>query len=164
MSKLLSNISYALPVEQISRKFARRKDTCSFKTVGGGPGYVIPPVRYMGASVRTCKINGFEGQITKNIFYVRTAPTPSVVTTEQIEIRSHFAAANKWANAAQKDLMAVTSNQQTYAQCCEDFSLRVAGVSARGYQTMTGWLKAIAFAMLSEGQIPPQDHKVQIDQ
>lgn len=163
MAKKLSNIGYALPVEQISRKFARRKDTCSVKKTGG-PDYIIPAKPYMGASVRTCTVNGVEGKITKNIFYVRTAPYAPVVTQSMNEKRSYFAQANAWANAAQKDLTAITFNQQTYAECCADFNKRAAGVSAKGYQTMTGWMKAVAFAILDSGEVLPVDHKIHIDQ
>lgn len=163
MAKKLSNIGYALPVEQISRKFARRKDTCSVKKTGG-PDYIIPAARYMGASVRDCQVFGVEGRVNKNIFYVRTAPYKPTVTQEMNENRSYFAQACAWANAAQKDLTAITSNQQTFATCLEDFSNTVAGVSVRGYQTMTGWMKAVAFSILKSGGELPVDHKLpQID-
>lgn len=165
MAKKLSNIGYVLPVEKVSRKFARRIDTASGKVAstnntGMGTKTIKLPVRaWMGASSREVNINGY-GTHTRNTFVVRTQGRSTVALADELAARAAFTKATKWVTAAQKDLMAINANQSRYLNAKADLNKRVKGVSAQGYQSMRGWMFAIAIAIQNEGATLPVDHLI----
>lgn len=157
--KKLSKIGYVLPVEQISRKFAPRKHTAAAARNGGygGPDYVIPARKWMGAATVNSYVNGY-GDVQKNIFVVRVNGRTSLPTASELSNRSNFTLCRAWMEAAYRDLMAVNANQAKYIEAKEDFSKTIEGVSARGYQGMRGWMFAVAMAIKGGGGVLPTDH------
>lgn len=143
-------------VESISRKFVPRKVKCVNQTIGS---YDVPGKRYMGSYAKKGNLNGY-GPITKNIFFMRDPMSLVAPTQEDLQRRARFSAANTWANAAWKDLAAITQNQLKYKQAKDDFTLTISGVSAYGYQTMIGWMKAIAYKILEGGGELPSNHQL----
>lgn len=160
-NKKLSNIQLAYAVEGISRKLALRRETCVEKKLEvGGNGLhklTIPGHTYMGVTSNVVKVHGY-GQVRKNRLFIRKSMVAPVSTSEQIENRAYFTQANAWVVAAQKDLMAITTNQQRFFAAAADLNKTIAGVSLEGYQKMRGWMCAIAFRLLSEGKTLPANH------
>lgn len=163
MAKNLSNVGFVLPVERVSRKFARRIDTASNKTAtisntGSAEKKTKLPVKsWIGASSKDVEIFGY-GTHTRNTIIVRTKARTSLAMAAELSNRSHFTEARKWVRDAQMDLMAITPNQQKFAAAKEDLSKRIKGVSLRGYKTVNGWMFAIAMAIQKDGQALPVDH------
>lgn len=165
MAKILSNIGYTLPIEKVSRKFARRVDTASSKVAstnntGLGVRTIKLPVRsWMGASSKEVNIFGY-GIHTRNSFIVRTKGRSTVALADELAARAAFTKASKWVTAAMKDLMAINANQSRFLNATADLSKRVKGVSAQGYQTMRGWMFAIAIAIQNASETLPNDHLI----
>lgn len=156
--KKLSKIGYMNPVEQISRKFVPRHMTSrASTTIPVGPGYILPKVKWFGAAVQERKVQGY-GIVTKNIFVCRQYGRTSLAQAAELANRTRFAAANAWAIAAFKDLMAQATNIQRWVDAVNDFSKTIEGVSAKGYQTTRGWVTAVAMAILDAGSTLPADH------
>lgn len=159
--KKLSNVQLAYAVEGISRKLALRRETCIEKKLDvGGNGFhkiTIPGHTYMGISSNVVNVHGY-GQVRKNRLFIRKSMVAPVSTTEQLDNRAYFTQANAWVVAAQKDLMAITTNQQRFYAAAADLNKKIEGVSLEGYQKMRGWMCAIAFRLLANGKTLPQDH------
>lgn len=156
MAKKLSKISFMPAVESISRKFVPRKEKCVNQSIGR---YDVPGKRYMGSYAKRATLIGY-GPITKNIVFLRNPMSLAAPTQDELLRRARFSAANAWANAAWKDLSAITANQQKFKQAKEDFTLTISGVSAYGYQTMLGWMMAIAYKIQEAGGELPVNHKL----
>ena len=156
MSRKLSSISYAPMVEGVSRKFARRKDTCTMKEVGYGTAYrTIPGISYMGGSVRQANINGY-GPVTKNVMFFRRPIKKHVPSADEVTARSNFAEVAVWLKTYYKNLSVLSANRAVYSECVADRSKHVKGVGAWGYETMRGWMFAVGQAYLAEGETLPQ--------
>lgn len=159
--KKLSKIGYMNPVEQISRKFVPRHMTSRAATSQGGipvgPGYILPKVKWFGAAVQERKVQGY-GTVTKNIFVCRQYGRQSLPLAGELTNRANFSVAREWVRLAFKDLMAQGTNIQRWLQAIDDFDKRIAGVSAKGYQTTSGWCMAVAMALLGAGKTLPADH------
>lgn len=147
MAKKLSNISFMPAVDGISRKLALRKETCTDKVLinGGGKEVIIPGVTYMGASVRKVSINGY-GPVSKNILFMRKPMAQRVADAAELERRARFTGAVRWAAAALNDLSTIEANDAKYSQARADLRKTIAGVSASGYESINGWMMAIAYA------------------
>lgn len=162
MAKKLSNISYMPAVENVSRKFALRRETCTNKTIqtrnseGNGKVVNIPGRTYMGAMTIECHVNGY-GIVKKNVLFIRKPMTLGPASQSQAEAKTAFAVGNAWARAAQKDLSAITQNQITYLSC-RDNHTAIYRVLTDGYQSMTGWMRAIAIKAANDGVTLPQSH------
>lgn len=160
-NKKLSNVQLAYAVEGISRKLALRRETCVEKKLNvGGNGFKhlnIPGHTYMGIVSNVVNVHGY-GQVRKNRLFIRKSMVAPVSTNEQLDNRAYFQQANAWVVAAQKDLMAITTNQQRFIAARADLSKKIEGVSLEGYQKMRGWMCAIAFRLLSNGKTLPENH------
>lgn len=168
-TKRLSNIGFDPVVQQINRKFATRKTTCTNKYfVNGDPNgtgvsdqkpasgssKVIPGTRYMGAYGRTVYVTGV-GHVLKNTFFMRNPMQAHELSNNELQARIKFAAVVKWANEAMEDLAAIQVNQQRFIQSKDDRSKRICGKANIGYQTVRGYLRGMAFAILADGgQLP----------
>lgn len=147
MAKKLSNISFMPAVDGVSRKLALRKETCTDKVIydGAGKEVLIPGVTYMGCSVRKVSINGY-GPVSKNILFMRKPMAQRVADAAETERRARFAGAVRWASAAMRDLSTIEANEAKYNQARADLRKHIAGVSASGYESMSGWMMAVAYA------------------
>ena len=148
MARKLSTISYHPMVTGISRKFATGDQKCVNRTIrkGSGSQVKIPGVSFMGAQVRNVTLNG-HGNVQKNIMFFRKPIAPALASSSQIMVRTCFALANDWAKALMNDLSHITANVAKYNAAKVDFSKTIHGVSAEGYESMYGWVRAVAFAI-----------------
>lgn len=156
MAKKLSNVVLMPAVEGISRKIALRRETCIKKDVAVGHlnnVKEIPGTTYMGLVSRMRNVNGV-GQVRQNFLFVRKSTQAPMLTSEQIDQRANFAAGVQWVKAAWSDLSAITTNQLRYKAAREDYSKKIEGVSAYGYQNMRGWMSAIAIRLKAAGKLP----------
>lgn len=162
MAKKLSNVVLMPAVEGISRKLALRRETCIEKSVnvgnlGGAQDAVkIPGTTYMGIVSRLRNVNGV-GQVRQNFLFVRKSIVAPMLTSEQLDQRAYFSAGVKWVKDAWTDLNAITDNQMKYEAARADFTKKIEGVSAYGYQNMRGWMTAIAIRLKAAGKLP-QNH------
>lgn len=155
--KKMQKINFILPVESISRKFARRVDTCAGEKVALGNKYIVPSKAWLGAGVRTVRVVG-TGIVSYNYFVARKYGRLTPVTSAERNVRMYFQMANQWVVAAMADLMAISANQAKWDAATQDLSKKISTISAGGYQTMRGWMCAIAYAIKSTGGTLPQDH------
>ena len=162
MAKKLSNISYMPAVENVSRKFALRRETCTNKTIqaqnsnGNGKAVFIPGRTYMGAMTIESHVNGY-GIVKKNVLFIRKPMTLGPASAAQADAKTAFMIGNEWAIATMKDLSVLTQNQQTYLSC-RDNHTAIYRVLTDGYQSMYGWVRAIAIKAANDGVTLPQSH------
>lgn len=156
MAKKLSNVVLMPAVEGISRKIALRREKCIEKNVAVGHldnVKKIPGIAYMGVVSRMRNVNGV-GQVRQNFLFIRKSTAAAAATSEQLDQRANFAAGLKWVKDAWTDLNAITNNQMRYKEAHEDYSKKIEGVSAYGYQNMRGWMSAIAIRLKAAGKLP----------
>lgn len=174
MGSVLKNTIAFIPiVEQVSRKFALRRETCSWKVVSAagstasGNDLVIQPTIYMGSGCRNVNVLGY-GAVKQNYFFMRKKPAVDLAhigspTADTMAVRLKFATCSKWVAAAMKDLTAITFNQQVFLTCKNDLSKGSAGVSVAGFTSMRNWMFAVASALYGDYDNPqtlPDTHKV----
>lgn len=161
MGKKLGNVSLIPAVEGISRKLALRRETCTQKTLQRGISgqVVIPGHTYMGVISKSVNVIGYGSANRVNLF-MRKSTILGPATSGQVTTRSHFAAARRWVVEAQEDLSAITANQTKFATAANDLSKTIEGISARGYQSMDGWMFGIAMAILKSGEDLPSNHQL----
>lgn len=152
--KVKSNISFMPVVESISRKFALRRETCVEKKIGDK---VVAPIKYMGSGTRTVKVAGY-GAVNKNYFFMRKYQRTSPISEDEQQARINFTAVSKWVTAAMKSLQSLTQNQEKWLQASEDITKKIHGVSAAGYESMRGWMFAVAMALKTDDVPLPQDY------
>ena len=163
MAKKLSNVVLMPAFEGISRKIALRRETCIQKNVNVGDiqetkdELKIPGTTYMGVVSRMRNVNGV-GQVRQNFLFIRKSIVAPTLTSEQLDQRRYFAAGLKWVKAALVDLAAITENQLRYKAARADYSKKIQGVSAYGYQKMRGWMSAIAIRLAAAGKLPESSH------
>lgn len=156
--KNLSNVVLMPAVEGISRKLALRREKCVDQSISRGQTTInIPGNTYMGIVSKVKNVFGY-GNVRTNTLFMRKNQAAIMATSDQTHVRISFVAANSWVKAAQKDLNAITTNQLRFIAAKNDLSKTIKGVSARGYQTMSGWMKAIAFAIDNNHETLPVDH------
>lgn len=165
----ISNIQFDPVVQQINRKFVTRKTTCVNKYVTRGANtsdtplsttnMVIPGARYMGAYGRTVNLTGI-GSVIKNTFFMRNPMAARVPSENELNTRSRFAQANEWTRDALEDLAAISHNNALFLQASKNPAATIKGVACVGYQSMRGWMCAIAFATLKAGETLPQNHQL----
>ena len=159
MAKKLSNVVLMPAVEGISRKIALRRETCVEKYVNIGhlgdnsTAVNIPGTAYMGVVSRMRNVNGV-GQVRQNFLFIRKSTAATEPTSEQLDQRAAFQLGLKWVKEAWTDLSAITTNQLRYKAAREDYSKKIEGVSAYGYQNMRGWMSAIAIRLKKAGKLP----------
>lgn len=165
--KKLSNIAFDPVVQQINRKFATRKTTCTNKYyvkgdlngAGDQPlpsasNVVIPGTRYMGAYGRTVRITGV-GLVQKNTFFMRNPMQAAQPSANAMAARARFAHAAQWAREAMEDLGAITTNQNRFIESKDDKTKTIKGKANVGYQTVRGYIAGMAYAILAaDGELP----------
>lgn len=145
-----SSINYAYFVEDVSRKFTLRKNKCTTKALGVTD---VEPVRYMGGAVRT-NLRFDTKAVTPvkiNYMFLRFNPRSSGPSSAEIQQRQAFSSSVRAASAWLKDLAAIPNILTDWK---EQSNGSIKGVAKRGY-TMRGWLVAVAYAFLADGQEIP---------
>lgn len=157
--KKLSSIGYVLPVESISRKFALRKEVAGLKDIQTGASTgEIGPIKFMGGSLRrTFRVGS--GLVATNVLFIKKNKRTTPPSADELLARQNFAAASAWANAAKKDLSAITHNQLVWAEIAADPTLSSGGLYANGYNYNT-FLFAYAYKVRKDGGTLPVNHQL----
>lgn len=139
--RLKANIGYQPIVEEVSRKFVPRKETC---TAGGkiGPAKVASN-GWMGGAVRK-SYRASLGACTRNFLVVRANGRETEPNADEIAARGMFADAAKGRNHIIRDLGQITSVQNLFVTASADRSKLINGVAAEGY-TFNGWVMAVQY-------------------
>ena len=153
MAKKLSNITFMPVVETISRKFARRRETCSKKTNQQGEVSVFS---YMGSGTRQKRFNG--GLVNQNYFFMRKIARSTEPSSSEMAVRAAFTEGVLWAKAAAADLSALSHNQAAWAESSKT-GKTIKGVWAGDY-SYTGYLRAVAIKMAYAGETLPVNHQL----
>lgn len=152
MARNFNTIGYNPMVESVNRKFARNIDTCVPKAIPGNR--TLPGQLYMGAYTREVNLAGI-GPVKKNTMFLRKPYKPAARTSAQLDVRLAFKSATTWARDARKDLSVLAANQEKWKTASANRSKTIKGVSAYGYQSMLGWMTAIAFqCAVQDGNVP----------
>ena len=155
--KKISNVDLMPAVDSISRKLALVREKCYNKAImkGGDSNteVVIPGHTYMGIITKNINVIGY-GTTKRVRLFMRKAVNAPVPTAQDLNRRNNFTEGVKWTNAAMQDLTVVTANQQKFRDAVNDLSKTIAGVSAAGYQSMRGWMAAIAIKLAAEDELP----------
>lgn len=161
MAKKMSNVSFMPAIEGISRKLALRRETCVNKDVEVGlrPGNkkIIPGQTYMGVVTRPVNVIGV-GTVQRSTLFMRKPMNKAVETTAVLKRRVDFAYASDWAKNAMTSLEVASANQQKFLTAKDDFTKKIKGISAYGYQSPRGWYFAIAYAIRKENGVLPQNY------
>lgn len=155
MAKQISNVSFMPAVDGVSRKFALRREKCVSTVVSRGNSYVsIPGKTYMGCVSRSVNIVGV-GPVLKNTLFMRRPMAQRKPTNDDLQRQTRFVAANTWGNSAFKNLSTLDANVAKWNAAKADLTKTISGISASGYQSMTGWAKAVAYAYAeAHGSVP----------
>lgn len=158
MAKRFSTIGLSPMVESVNRKFARRIDTSYNKRVpkglDGNNNISIPGNTFMGCSTRDVNIIGV-GNVKKHIMFFHRPMNEPVLTSSQLTNRTNFSDVSQWEVERVKDLSVISNDRQKFLEAKADFSKRIKGVSAYGYEGMRGWLFAIGMAYKKAGDDLP---------
>lgn len=155
------NVKFTPVVEQINRKWAPVKHTCSSaRTLG--------PVKtesqsWMGSGTRTTFRAGL-GSMAKNYFVFRANARVTDPTSNEMLQRASFTAGNAWYLAARADLMAINHNQQVYQTLVNNPSAYLpinggARFYAAGY-SFIGLMRAWAIKEHAAGGTLPASHEL----
>lgn len=144
--RLKANIGYQPIVEEVSRKFVPRKETC---TAGGkiGPAEVVS-TGWMGGAVRKSNRAGL-GACTRNYMVIRANARETPVSQKETEARVRFAEAVLGRNHIIRDLGQITNVQAMWLTAKDLPSKLVNGVSAEGY-TFYGWIMMVQYKGLEK--------------
>lgn len=156
-----SNVRFTPVVEEINRKWAPRKKTCSAsKKIG--------PVEtesqsWMGSATLKIARAGIEGA-RKNYFVFRENARQSAASARELLIRGAMEAGNAWKVLALKDLMAISTNQARYLVCANNPAAYIEvgdgeRLYAKGY-SMPGFVAAYAIKQYLYNGTLPQDHLI----
>lgn len=155
--KKISNVDLMPAIDGISRKLALVRETCYNKeiTKGGDSNtkVVIPGHTYMGVISKDVRIYGYGTAKRVRLFMRKPTQTPQL-TVDQAQQRLHFGVGNAWVAAAMKDLTVISANQAKFLAATQDLTKKINGISVAGYQTMRGWMSAIAISLEAEGRLP----------
>lgn len=147
----IHTVAFMPAVEGISRKWARRKDTCAEVTNQQGQKHVKT---FFGSGVRTKIFNG--EMVQQNYLFLRQAARITPVSADEIKQRSNFSKASKWAKLATTSLTVLSQNQVKYVESKHDKTKRIQGVWAGDYG-FRGFCFAVAMSMLGKGTTLPED-------
>lgn len=136
------NITYLPVVEQINRKFATRKKTCSRK-VAIGP-VIKETASWMGGATNV-KSRGGLGSVSKNYLVFRENARASVLSQAEMDNQVIFSMVSSSIYALLHDLNQISRIQGLWMQVKDDGSKTVNGISGLGY-TFKGWVFAVQFA------------------
>lgn len=141
-------ITFAFPIESVSRKLTLRKNTASSQMrVSTGTASVSISkqiARYMGAGVRTNVLNDV-GNVKKNYFFVRMNARTSAVTADEIAQRTLFGSACKMVARWKQDLSAVADVLNSFKN-----HLPRKGVTSYG-MSLRKFMFNVAIAVLDDG-------------
>lgn len=155
--KKISNVDLMPAVEGISRKLALRRETCYDQTINKGGDennkVLIPGHTYMGIVTKDVRIIGY-GTTKRVRLFMRKPMTTPPLTVDQIQRRIAFTTGNAWVAAAQKDLTVISANQAKFLAAMQDLGKTINGISAAGYQSMRGWMSAIAISLAADDRLP----------
>lgn len=158
--KKISNVDLMPAVDGISRKLALRRETCYDKSISKGGDsnkqIVIPGHTYMGVITKDINIIGY-GSTKRVRLFMRKPMNAPAATADQFAQRAAFIIGLAWTNAALKDLTVISANQQKFLAARNDLTKTINGVSAAGYQSMKGWMSAVAIS-LEKDHILPETH------
>lgn len=161
MAKKMSNVSFMPAIEGISRKLALRRETCINKDVAVGSraanAKVIPGQTYMGVVTRPVNVIGV-GTVQRSTLFMRKPMNAPVADTATLKRRTDFAYAADWAKNAMESLEVASANFDKFLQAKNDFSKKIKGISAYGYQSPRGWFFAIAYAIRHTGGVLPENY------
>lgn len=139
--RLKANIGYQPIVEEVSRKFVPRKETCS---AGGKMGPVVVETSgWMGGAVRKSSRAGL-GACTRNYLVIRANARQIEPNADELAARVMFADAAKGRNHIIRDLGQITGVQSLFVTAAQDRTKLINGVSAQGY-TFNGWIMAVQY-------------------
>lgn len=157
--KKISNVDLMPAVDGISRKLALRRETCYEQSInkggegGGNTQIVIPGHTYMGVTTKDIRIYGYGTAKRVRLFMRKSTPVPKL-TDEQGQRRLAFGKGNAWVAAAMKDLTVISANQAKFLAATKDLSKTINGISVAGYQSMRGWMSAIAISLAADNKLP----------
>lgn len=158
--KKVSNVDLMPAIDGISRKLALRRETCYDQSISKGSDsnkqVVIPGHTYMGVITKDINIIGY-GSTKRVRLFMRKPMTASAVTADQFAQRAAFSVGIGWVNEALKDLTVISANQAKFVAAKNDLTKKINGVSAAGYQSMKGWMTAVAIS-LEKDHILPETH------
>ena len=147
--RLKANIAYQPIVEEVSRKFVPKKETCSMGVTAG-------PVKtesngWMGGAVRTTGRAGL-GQCKRNYLVIRSNARSTQPSGDELAARALFTRAAKGRQTINRDLQQIVIAEQLYTDARKALEQGVGktcnGVSVYGY-TSQGWIFAVQYAGLA---------------
>lgn len=139
--RLKANIGYQPIVEEVSRKFVPRKETCS---AGGAVGPVVVESKgWMGGAVRKSGRAGL-GACTRNYLVIRANARQSSASQSELTARVTFAEAVAGRNHIMQDLAQIVRVQEMFVTASQDPAKLVNNVAAKGY-TFSGWIMAVQY-------------------
>lgn len=139
--RLKANIGYQPIVEEVSRKFVPRKETCSQRSHFGP--VTVDANGWMGGAVRKSSRAGL-GACTRNYLVIRANARQEEPTGNEVAAREMFADAVKGRNHIMRDLGQITKVQDLFVTASANRSKLINGVSAEGY-TFLGWIMAVQY-------------------
>ena len=123
-----ATIAYIPGVEDVSRKFTLRRNTCTPKTYESGNK--VDGHTYLGGMVRTKNLLGV-GQVKTNFVFMRFPMAKPVPNSAQLDVRAAFSATAKWVADAMKDLSTIQANIEKINQA-KEHRLHIGGASVYG--------------------------------
>ena len=143
-TRLKSNIAYQPIVEEVSRKFVPKKETC---TAGKLAGPVVTLSNgWMGGAVRNT-YRGVLGKCTRNYLVVRANARMTTPSVNELKARANFASVVRGRNFIMADLAQITRVETMFVAASKDATKTCNGISALGY-TVKGWVFAVQYAGL----------------
>lgn len=140
--RLKANISYQPSVEEISRKFVPRKETCS---AGGAAGpVVVESTGWMGGAVITRGRAGL-GITKRNFLVVRANARQTPAGPDELAARALFKQCALAANTLTHSLTQLSQIQHLWQEADGSLTKTINGVSTYGY-TFKGWIFAVQYA------------------
>ena len=142
--RLKSNIGYQPIVEEVSRKFVPKKETCK---AGGKAGPVVVESNgWMGGAVRTTN-RGVLGKCSRNYLVIRANARQSVVSNAELAARARFVEVLRGRKHIMADLTQIVDVEEKWMVARKDATKACNGVSTEGY-TLMGWVFAVQYAGL----------------
>lgn len=140
--RLKANITFQPIVEEVSRKFVPREQTCRARG-GAGPVNFLTQ-GWMGAAVRP-SVRGGLGLCTRNSLVIRQNARTTAISADEQQARERFAAVVSGRNHIKRDLSQIVRVQEQWMAAKDNKTITYNGVSAYGY-TFYGWIFAVQYA------------------
>lgn len=143
-TRLKSNIAYQPIVEEVSRKFVPKKETCSMG-VKAGPVTTLAN-GWMGGAVRR-SYRGSLGRCSRNYLVIRANARGTQPSGQELAARATFTKVVKGRKVIMTDLAQITRVEEMFVAAAKDATKSCNGVPATGY-TVSGWVFAVQYAGL----------------